>query len=67
MNNYKLNESDILTIQDWTFPSKIAYGPGRLKEIGVVCNNLNIKNPFRSTYHKLHFYAPSYFHIDLHF
>ena len=36
MNNFKLNESDILSNQDWTFPTNIAYGPGRLKEIGAV-------------------------------
>ena len=45
MSNFKLNESDILSNQDWTFPTNIAYGPGRLKEIGTICNNLNIKNP----------------------
>ena len=45
MNNFKLNESDILSNQDWTFPTNIAYGPGRLKEIGGICNNLDIKNP----------------------
>ena len=45
MQNFKLNESDILSNQDWTFPTNVAYGPGRLKEIGTICNNLNIKNP----------------------
>ena len=45
MQNFKLNESDILSNQDWTFPTNIAYGPGRLKEIGGICNNLDIKNP----------------------
>ena len=30
MSNFKLNESDILSNQDWTFPTNIAYGPGRL-------------------------------------
>ena len=45
MSNFKLNESDILSNQDWTFPTNIAYGPGRLKEIGGICNNLDIKNP----------------------
>ena len=39
MQNFKLNEQDILTNQDWTFPTNIAYGPGRLKEIGKICNN----------------------------
>ena len=43
--NFKINESDILSNQDWTFPTNIAYGPGRLKEIGSICNGLNIKNP----------------------
>ena len=45
MNSFKLNESDILSNQDWTFPTNIAYGAGRLKEIGKICNNLDIKNP----------------------
>ncbi len=45
MQSFKLNESDILTNQDWTFPTNIAYGPGRLKEIGKACNNLTITNP----------------------
>ena len=45
MQNFKLNEKDILSNQDWTFPTNIAYGPGRLKEIGSICNNLDIKNP----------------------
>ncbi len=45
MSNFKLNESDILSNQDWTFPTNIAYGPGRLKGIGTICNNLHIKNP----------------------
>ena len=43
MQSFKLNETDILSNQDWTFPTNIAYGPGRLKEIGRICNNLNIK------------------------
>ena len=45
MQSFKLNETDILSNQDWTFPTNIAYGPGRLKEIGSICNNLDIKNP----------------------
>ena len=45
MKSFKLNETDILSNQDWTFPTNIAYGPGRLKEIGSICNNLDIKNP----------------------
>ena len=34
MQNFKLNETHILSNQDWTFPTNIAYGPGRFKEIG---------------------------------
>ena len=45
MTNFKLNESEILSNQDWTFPTNIAYGPGRLKEIGEICNKLDINNP----------------------
>ena len=45
MQNFKLNEQDILTNQDWTFPTNIAYGPGRLKEIRKICNNEQIQNP----------------------
>ena len=45
MQNFKLNKTDILANQDWTFPTNVSYGPGRLKEIGNICNNLNIKNP----------------------
>ena len=41
MQSFKLNETDILSNQDWTFPTNIAYGPGRLKEIGGICNNLD--------------------------
>ena len=37
MQSFKLNETDILSNQDWTFPTNIAYGPGRLKEIGSIC------------------------------
>ena len=56
MKSFKLNETDILSNQDWTFPTNIAYGPGRLKEIGSICNNLNIKNPL---------IAVSYTHLTL--
>ena len=37
MQNFKLNETEILSNQDWTFPTNVAYGPGRLKEIGKIC------------------------------
>jgi len=38
-------ESDMLKPQDWTFPVPIAYGPGRLAEIGAKCLSLGITNP----------------------
>jgi alcohol dehydrogenase class IV len=41
----KVTESDMLIAQDWTFPVPIAYGPGRLAEIGAHCINLGISNP----------------------
>ena len=44
MQRFKLNEADILSNQDWTFPTFTAYGPGRFKEIGKFCNNFNITN-----------------------
>lgn len=38
-------KSFFTTHQDWTFPVPIAYGPGRLMEIGEKCSLLGIKNP----------------------
>ena len=45
MQNFKLNETEILSNQDWTFPTNTAYGPGRFKEIGDQCNKFGIRNP----------------------
>ena len=45
MQNFKLNEQDLLSNQDWTFPTFTAYGPGRFKEIGKFCKNFKISNP----------------------
>ena len=45
MQNFKLNEIDILSNQDWTFPTNTAYGPGRFKEIGDHCAKFGMKNP----------------------
>ena len=45
MQNFKLNEQDLLSNQDWTFPTFTAYGPGRFKEIGKFCKNFKITNP----------------------
>lgn len=39
------SHSDLLEPQDWTFPIPIAYGPGRLAEIGSRCAALGIANP----------------------
>ena len=38
-------KSEILEPQDWTIPVPIAFGPGRLAEIGGRCHNLGIKRP----------------------
>ena len=45
MKKFKLTETDILSSQDWTFPTDTIYGPGRFKEIGQLCQNNDIKNP----------------------
>ena len=45
MQNFLLSETDLLSNQDWTFPTFTAYGPGRFKEIGKFCKNFNITNP----------------------
>ena len=44
MQNFKLNDTYLLSNQDWTFPTFTAYGPGRFKEIGKFCKNFNIQN-----------------------
>jgi len=40
-----MTDADILEPQDWTFPIPIAYGPGRLGEIGQHCAVLGLRNP----------------------
>ncbi|MEL7469769.1 MAG: iron-containing alcohol dehydrogenase [Pseudomonadota bacterium] len=35
----------LLAYQDWTFPVPIAYGPGRLGEIGAICQAAGITRP----------------------
>lgn len=40
-----MTDADILEPQDWTFPIPIAYGPGRLSEIGQRCAALGLSNP----------------------
>ena len=39
------DRESILTPQDWTFPVPIAYGPGRLAEIGHRCADMGVRNP----------------------
>lgn len=39
------NHCALMEAQDWTFPVPIAYGPGRLAEIGLRCADLAIGNP----------------------
>lgn len=39
------SDPTMLAAQDWGFPVPIAYGPGRLAEIGPRCLNLGIRNP----------------------
>ena len=45
LKHFNMNISEILEPQDWSFPVPIAYGPGRISEIGKSCEELNIKNP----------------------
>ena len=38
-------DPSILLPHDWIFPVPIAYGPGRLAEIGQKCVALGVRNP----------------------
>lgn len=49
-----VTDTDILTPQDWTFPVPIAYGPGRLAEIGSRCVAMGLFNPLIVTDHGSH-------------
>ena len=40
-----VTDAEMLASQDWTFPVPIAFGPGRLAEIGDHCIRLDITNP----------------------
>jgi len=44
-NGTMMSEQDTLTPQDWTFPIPIAYGPGRLAEMGQRCRDMSVFNP----------------------
>ena len=39
------NHNELLAPQDWTFPVPIAYGPGRIAELGKHCVAAGISNP----------------------
>lgn len=41
----KTDDPTMLAAHDWDFPVPIAYGPGRLAEIGRHCIELGIRNP----------------------
>ena len=45
INFEKHDDHALLKPQDWTFPVPIAYGPGRLSEIGQRCADLGAQNP----------------------
>ena len=40
-----MNDPSILLAHDWNFPIPIAYGPGRLAEMGQRCVVLGVRNP----------------------
>ena len=40
-----MNDQSILSAHDWNFPVPIAYGPGRLAEMGQRCVALGVRNP----------------------
>ena len=44
-------QAEILEPQDWIFPVPIAYGPGRLAEIGNRCAEMELSNPLIVTDH----------------
>jgi alcohol dehydrogenase class IV len=41
----KTDDPTMLAAHDWDFPVPIAYGPGRLAEMGRRCIELGIRNP----------------------
>lgn len=40
-----MTDANLLEPQDWSFPIPIAYGPGRLSEIGQRCVAMGLSNP----------------------
>ena len=46
MKNLASDDSTLfLAPKDWTFPVPIAYGPGRLADVGAICKRLDVSNP----------------------
>jgi len=43
--SFKMNDPSMLLAHDWNFPIPIAYGPGRLAEMGQKCVALGVRNP----------------------
>jgi alcohol dehydrogenase class IV len=41
----KIDENFLSENSDWGFPIPIAYGPGRLNEIGEFCRKFKVSNP----------------------
>ena len=41
----KIDDNFLNDSIDWEFPIPIAYGPGRLNEIGKFCEKFKISNP----------------------
>ena len=54
-----------MTLQaNWSYPTTVKFGPGRIKELGEACLSLGIKNPLLVTDKIL---APvSYTHLRAH-
>ena len=49
-----IEDEKILTPQDWVFPIPIAYGPGRIWEVGDYCTKYGISNPLIVLNHSLY-------------
>jgi alcohol dehydrogenase class IV len=45
LSTVKIDESFLSENSDWGFPIPIAYGPGRLNEIGEFCRKFKVSNP----------------------
>ena len=41
----KIKLMNYLSNQNWSFPTSIRFGPGRIKELSQICNETRMKNP----------------------